>query len=288
MTANATSDMSPATANVAAAFDQAADRYDTHGPQFAAPVAERLVDLAGLVPGWRVLDAGCGAGAVTIRAARAVIPGGQVTGIDLAPAMLKRAAAEARRRQLGHLITLRQADAADPPFPPRSFDAVLASLLLYLLPDPSAALVRWRDLLAPGGTLGFSWGSGPADARWAPVFAAVDAHAPAQSGFFSYVRRLPRPTVMHAVLERYGFTDVTMTTEVVSVRYASPQQWWLASVSEGPWVAWQHIPRSRLPAARAEALRLLEPLREADGTLTRHVPMTYAICRVPGTSTSGA
>lgn len=270
------------THSVAAAFDQAAARYDTYGPQFAVPVAERLVAQAGLRPGWRVLDAGCGAGAVTIRAARAIAPGGQVTGIDLAPQMLQRAATEARRhRQLSPLIMLRQADAADPPFAPRSFDAVLASLVLYLLPDPAAALVHWRDLLAPGGTLAFSWGPGPADVRWTPVFAAVEAHAPGQPGFFSHTARLPQPPAMQAALLRYGFADVLVTAEVISVHYASPQQWWLASVSEGPWVTWQHIPRNRLAAARADALRLLEPLREPDGSLTRHVPMAYATARVP-------
>ena len=195
--------------------------------------------------------------------------------------MLQRAATEARRHQLSRLITLRQAQAACPPYAPRTFDAVLASLVLYLLPDPAVALVHWRDLLTPGGTLAFSWGPGPADRRWAPVFAAVEAHAPGQPGFFSHATLLPQPPAMHAALLRYGFADVTITADVVSVHYASPQQWWLASVSEGPWVTWRHIPRSRLAAARADALRLLEPLREADGSLTRHVPMAYAAAQTP-------
>jgi ubiquinone/menaquinone biosynthesis C-methylase UbiE len=269
-------------ASVTAAFDQVAACYDTHGTQFAAPVAERLVALAGLAPGWRVLDAGCGAGAVSIAAARAVAPGGQIVGIDLSRGMLERAATEVSRHHQGPArITLRQADAADPPFGRATFDAVLASLVLYLLPYPGAALVRWRDLLAPGGVLAFSWGPGPADPRWVPVFGAVDAHAPTQTGFFSWLRRLPEPPAMHAALKSYGFTDVTTTAEVIGVRYASPQQWWLASVSEGPWVTWQHIPRSRLPAARADALRLLEPMREADGSLIRHVPMAFAAARAP-------
>ncbi len=60
------------TADVTAAFDMAADRYDAVGPAFAGPVAARLTELAGLRPGWRVLDAGCGAGAVLTRA----VPGG--------------------------------------------------------------------------------------------------------------------------------------------------------------------------------------------------------------------
>jgi ubiquinone/menaquinone biosynthesis C-methylase UbiE len=267
--------------HVTAAFDQAAARYDTHGPQFARPIAQRLVTLASLQPGWRVLDAGCGAGAVTIPAAHAVAPTGHVAGIDLAPAMLQRAHTQARHHQLSQLIMLRQADASNPPFAPRSFNAVLASLVLYLLPDPAATLIRWRDLLAPGGTLGFTWGPGPPDPRWTPAFAAVEAHAPSEHRFFTRLRALPQPPAMNAALLRCGFTDVAMTAELVSVRYASPQQWWLASVSEGPWVAWQHIPRDRLAAARADGLRLLEPIREPDGSLIRQVPMAYATARVP-------
>jgi ubiquinone/menaquinone biosynthesis C-methylase UbiE len=265
------------TASVAAAFDQAAACYDTHGPQFAAPAAGHLVTLASLEPGWRVLDAGCGAGAVTIRAARAVSPGGHVTGIDLAPRMLQRAAAHTRDHHLSHLITLRQADAADPPFPPHSYDAVLASLLLYLLPDPAAALTRWHQLLTPGGVLAFSWGTGPPDPRWIRVFAAVDAYAPAQPGFFSLTSRLPQPSAMHAALTRHGYTNITITANTITVRYDNPDQWWLASVSEGPWLCWRDIPRNQLNAARADALQLLQPLREPDGSLTRDIPMAYAV-----------
>jgi ubiquinone/menaquinone biosynthesis C-methylase UbiE len=274
--------MTADTASVTAAFDQAAARYDTHGPQFAGPVAQAVVSLAGLQPGWRVLDAGCGAGAVTLRAAPAVAPLGQVTGIDLSPAMLNRAAAETRRHhQLSPLITLRLADASRPPFGPGSFDAVLASLVLYLLPDPAAVLAAWRDLLTPGGVLGFSWGTGPADPRWVPVFAAVEAHAPGRPGFFSHVGKLPQPPAMCSALLRHGYTDVITSAQVITVRYASPAQWWLASVSEGPWITWRHIPRSRLLTARADALRLLEPMRESDGSLTRQIPVAYATARAP-------
>jgi ubiquinone/menaquinone biosynthesis C-methylase UbiE len=63
------------TTNVVAAFDQAADAYDRNGMGGAGPIASRLVKHARLQPGWRVLDTGCGAGAVLIRAARAVSPG---------------------------------------------------------------------------------------------------------------------------------------------------------------------------------------------------------------------
>jgi 2-polyprenyl-3-methyl-5-hydroxy-6-metoxy-1,4-benzoquinol methylase len=59
-----------------------------------APVAGALFDAARLAPGERVLDVGCGCGATTLAAARAIAPGGDVVGIDLSGPML----AVARRR----------------------------------------------------------------------------------------------------------------------------------------------------------------------------------------------
>jgi ubiquinone/menaquinone biosynthesis C-methylase UbiE len=267
------------TADITAAFDQAADRYDTCGPQFAGPIAARLTELAGLQPGWRVLDVGCGAGAVLTRAARQVLPGGHVTGIDLAPRMLERAAREAAGQGLRDLVTLLAGDAAAPPPGPSGYDAVLASLVLYLLPEPAAALRAWRELLVPGGTLAFSRGTGP-DPRWSPVLAAVDAYADA-AGWESHVHR-PGPLAQTiALLGDCGFTDVSSVEEIVTVRYDSPEQWWDAAVAEGPWVTWQHIPAAALAQARAQALVMAGELREPGGALLRHIKMAYLTARRP-------
>ena len=272
----------PAGADLVAvdAFDQAAPRYDGSGAQFAGPIAERLVGVAGLRPGDRVLDVGCGAGAVTIRAAQAVRPGGHVTGIDLSDRMLKRVTAEATGRGLDN-VTARRGDASRPPA--GRYDAVLASLVLYLLPDPHAALARWRELLAPDGIMAFSWGIRP-DPRWSPVYRAVDAYAPGVDGFESYVRRLGPPAAMTTVLSGCGYTGVTTTTETVEVRYTGPRQWWDASWAEAPRLAWQHIPDRDRPAARREAFTLLDGMREPDGSLLRRVQMAYAVGRQPSAS----
>jgi len=268
------------TANVTAAFDQAADRYDTAGPQFVGPVAARLTELAGLRPGWRVLDAGCGAGAVLTRAALAVRPGGHVTGIDLAERMLARAAREVDAQHLGDMVTLLPGDAAAPPLAPRSCDAVLASLVLYLLPDPEAALRAWHDLLVPGGLVAFSRGTRP-DPRWSPVLAAVDAYATGRPGFEAHVHRPGTLAQTTATLAACGYADIATVTETVTVRYATPEQWWTASVAEGPWVTWQHIPPGQLAQARAEALAMAAELREPGGALLRHIQITYVTARRP-------
>ncbi len=273
------------TAQVIAAFDDAASGYDTSGAQFAGPIAARLVELADLRPGWRVLDAGCGAGAVLTRAAPAVSPGGRVDGIDLAAGMLTRAAGEASRRNLDN-VSLREGDAAAPPFPPATFDAVLASLVVYLLPHLRATAARWLDLLKPGGTLGFSWGVRP-DPQWTPVIAAVEAHAPVGAGFESYVRRLGPPGEMEAMLAGCGYSGIATTVETVEVRYADPLQWWEASRSEGPWLTWRHIPEADLPAARRAAFGLLDGMRQPDGGLIRRIGMAYAVAHRPAADGTG-
>ena len=110
---------------VTEAFDGLAARYDTDRGGFFGPVSDRLVRAAGLRPGQKVLDVGCGAGACLFAAARAVGPGGHVTGIDLAAGMLARAAATAARLGLGQ-VRVEAGDAEDPAYQDGSFDAVSA------------------------------------------------------------------------------------------------------------------------------------------------------------------
>jgi ubiquinone/menaquinone biosynthesis C-methylase UbiE len=266
-------------ANLVATFEEAAPRYDSSGAQFAGPVADELVRRAAPRPGDEVLDVGCGAGAVTVRCARAVSPGGRVTALDLSEGMLRRTAAESAARGFGNVVT-RRGDAARPPVAPASFDTALGSLVLYLLPDPGAALRNWRDLLKPGGTVGFSWGIGP-DPRWTPVFSAVDAFAKGSRGFESYVRRLGSPASMTGQLTACGYSGVTISTRTIDVHYTGPRQWWQASWAEAPRLAWQHIPDADRDSARRAAFALLDRMREPDGTLVRHVQMAFATALRP-------
>src|SRR6266542_551766 len=237
---------------VVRAFDDAASRYDRTGAALAGPVARTLVEVAGLTRGHRVLDAGCGAGAVT--------------GIDLSARMLKRA--QAASRALAN-VRVRLADAASPPFAPGSFDAVLASLVLYLLADPGAALRRWHDLLTPGGTVALSWPLAP-DPRWVAVYAAVDRYATGATGnpgLDSYLGRLGGRRQVEDLLRRCGYTEVTTTAGAIEVRYRGPRHWWDTAWSDAPRLSWQQIPTTTRDAARRDAFTLLDQLREPGGSL---------------------
>lgn len=270
------------TSRVTSAYTTLAQRWDTSGADWNQPVATRLVALAGLAPGRHVLDVGCGAGAVSIPAARAVLPAGRVTGIDVAAPMLTRARQAALAEGLSNVFLL-NVDAAAPSFRPASFDAVLASLVIYLLADPAATVARWRNLLRPGGLLALTWVLAE-DPRWEPVYGAVDGFLPGgQQGWNAFRRRhgWTSPGHVEALLE--GYLDVHTVAEPVATRYQSPGHWWKSSWTQAPALVWRHIPAGRRDRARVVAFKLLEGLRDADGSLTRVRTVCYTLARLaPG------
>jgi len=93
-----------------------------------------------------VADLACGTGSLTALVAGM---GHRVRGVDLAGGMLERA--RAKTAELAGQVTLTLGDVSDPPLAPASVDVILARHILWTLPDPQAALARWRLLLRPGG-----------------------------------------------------------------------------------------------------------------------------------------
>lgn len=108
--------------------------------------------MAELVPGPRVLDLGVGPGTSALEMIRAA-PGHRHVGLDRSGSMLRLAAAAARRTRLR--LPLVRADALALPFAAASLDGVTGHSLLYLLPDPLAALREVRRVLRPGGGVVF-------------------------------------------------------------------------------------------------------------------------------------
>ena len=109
---------------------------------------------ARLSPGARVLDLGCGPGALALRLARR---GCRVTAVDTAPAMLAQARQRLRAEGLEAQVTLREVGVAelDTAFQAATFDAVTATLLFSELStdERGFALAQARRLLVVGGRL---------------------------------------------------------------------------------------------------------------------------------------
>lgn len=111
------------------------------------------LDQAGISPGGRVLDVGCGTGSLTREAKRRAGPGGTVAGVDASPEMI----GQARRKAegAGLRMELAIASATSLPFIDASFDVVLCSLALHHLrrQHRGEAVREMHRVLAPGGRL---------------------------------------------------------------------------------------------------------------------------------------
>jgi ubiquinone/menaquinone biosynthesis C-methylase UbiE len=92
-----------------------------------SPVLSRVLHHAALQPGERVIDIGCGTGASSLAAARAVGPAGHVTSVDIAAQLLDRARARAADAGVEN-INFVLADAQIHAFAPQSVDAMISRL----------------------------------------------------------------------------------------------------------------------------------------------------------------
>jgi 2-polyprenyl-3-methyl-5-hydroxy-6-metoxy-1,4-benzoquinol methylase len=120
---------------------------------FLEPSTRRLFELAGIGPGMKVLDLGCGAGDVAMLAARLVGPYGRVVGLDLNPAIVE--TARHRARAVGYAnVTFVEGDLAEIPLD-GDFDAIVGRLILIYLPDPVGTLRQLMSHLKPGGIVAF-------------------------------------------------------------------------------------------------------------------------------------
>ncbi len=114
---------------------------------FAGPAAPVLA--AGLQPGERVLDIGCGAGMDAAIASRLVGPSGSVVGIDLTAELVERGTALLRDGFPN--VTLTHADARTLPLADASVDVVVANGILNLEPDRGRVLREAARVLVPSG-----------------------------------------------------------------------------------------------------------------------------------------
>jgi ubiquinone/menaquinone biosynthesis C-methylase UbiE len=127
--------------------------YDAMEARLTAPLSERMLDLAGVGPGMRVLDLATGRGEPAISAAHRVGPSGSVLGVDLSASMLALTSQRAAREGLTNL-ELRVMNAASlEGIPTTYFDSTLVHWGLMYMDSPVDALVGARRAMVPGGVL---------------------------------------------------------------------------------------------------------------------------------------
>jgi ubiquinone/menaquinone biosynthesis C-methylase UbiE len=125
-------------------------------------ISGATLSFAAATPGERALDIGCGCGTTTFALAKAVGPGGSVTGVDISEPMLK----VARGRGTG--VNFMKADAATHLFHP-THDLVFSRFGVMFFADPTAAFANIRKGLKPHGRLAFVCWRNAQENLWASV-----------------------------------------------------------------------------------------------------------------------
>jgi SAM-dependent methyltransferase len=204
-------------------WQQAAHAWHRWGPfleEWLGPATARMLDLAGLGRGSRVLDIAAGAGGQTVVAARRVGADGAVLATDVSERILELAASEARAAGLANVAT-RAMDGEQLEVDPGSYDAAISRLGLMYMPDKAAALEGARAALRPGG-------------RYATVVFAEPERNRFFSGPIGIIRsraQLPPPgpglpgpfscTALEELLEAAGYRDVEVRRVEAPLRMAS-------------------------------------------------------------------
>jgi SAM-dependent methyltransferase len=153
-------------------WDAAAGKY---GPGWAAclrPVHDRVIKLAELRPGMRVLDVACGTGLVTLRVASVVGPRGSVVATDISEAMVAATARTAAAAGLSNVTTARM-EAEALTYADDSFDVAICALGLMYVPDPRLALSEMHRMVRSAGRVAAAvWGE-RCRCGWSEIFPIV-------------------------------------------------------------------------------------------------------------------
>jgi SAM-dependent methyltransferase len=243
---------------VAPAWGEHAAYADARG----AGVAERMLDLAGVGPGDRVLELACGPGGLGLAAAAR---GADVVLSDVVPEMV--AIAQARAGGLA-TVTARVLDVEDIEQPDEAYDVVVCREGLMFSTEPERAAAEILRVLRPGGrAVTAVWGPRERNPWLGLVFDAVSAQLgrpvppPGVPGPFSLAHGLDE------VLESAGFADVAVDAVDVPLRAGSFDEWWTrTSALAGPLSAiLASLPEPAAAALRARLREAIRPYESPEG-----------------------
>lgn len=192
------------------------ERFD----EMLAPIGELVLARAELASGLRVLDVGCGNGALTLEAASRVGPTGSARGIDLSGPMLGVARERAESGGVGNAeFVAADAQIAELTGP---FDRIVSRFGIMFFDEPDAAFANLARSLAPTGRIAFACWAPMLENDWVavPMAAMVEAigppgelPAPGQPGPFRYAQ----PDALVASLERAGLREVSVERVDVAI-----------------------------------------------------------------------
>lgn len=252
-------------ASVADSWGEHADFVDERG----AGEAARLLGLADLQSGDRVLELACGAGGMGLAAAKAVGPEGEAVLSDVAVEMTEIAARRASAAGVGNVSTA-VLDIEEIEEPDAAFDAVVCRHGLMFAVEPDRATAEIARVLRPGGRVALSvWGPRAENPWLGLVLDAVSAEVgapmppPGVPGPFA----LEDSAELERSLAGAGLSEVQVSRLEVPLRVASAEEWWERTLAlAGPLArVLGSMPPEGADAIRSRAEEAAQAYASADG-----------------------
>jgi SAM-dependent methyltransferase len=199
-------------------FAVGAEQYDRFMGRYSGPLAPVFADFAGVAAGQRVVDVGCGPGALTVELVGR-LGADAVSAVDPSESFV----VAARERHPG--VDVQQAAAEELPFADHAFGAALAQLVVHFMADPVAGLGEMARVTSAGGVVAacvwdHAGGRGPLSVFW-DAARELDPDVDDES-------RLAGAREGHLVelFEAAGLRDVEDGDLSVDVEHPSFEEWW--------------------------------------------------------------
>ena len=199
-------------------FVVSADAYDRFMGRYSVLLSPQLADLAGISGGQRVLDVGCGPGALTAELVARVGPEA-VSAVDPSEPFVD--AARARYPA----VDVQQASAEQLPFPDQAFDATLAQLVVHFMSDPAAGVAEMRRVTRQDGVVAACvWDHAGDQGPLSPLWEAAHALDPEVADESRLVGS--REGDLAQLFESAGLCEIEEKALSVSVEHPSFEEWW--------------------------------------------------------------
>jgi SAM-dependent methyltransferase len=199
-------------------FAVGADAYDRFMGRYSVPLAALFVDFIPVAAGQRVLDVGCGPGALTAELARRLGP-------DAASAVDPSESFVAAVRARYPAVAVRRAAAEQLPFPDGAFDAAVAQLVVHFMAEPVVGLREMGRVTRPGGVVAACvWdhggGKGPLGVFWEAV-RQLDPDVDGEAGLAG-----AREGHLAQLFHEAGLSETEERTVSIEVEHRSFDDWW--------------------------------------------------------------
>jgi len=199
-------------------FNVPADAYDRFMGRYSSQLSAQLAELAGIEAGQRVIDVGCGPGALTAELVRR-LGANAVAAVDPSEQFVE----AARTRHPG--VDVQLASAEDLPFGDDEFDAALAQLVVHFMADPVAGLAEMRRVTRPAGVVAASvWDVGGGRAPISPYWKAARELDPNLTGESD--RAGAREGHLAELFEAAGLREVEQAELSATTAYETFEEWW--------------------------------------------------------------